>query len=627
MAYLIDGTVDFSGGQNAGATPDRIAKNQFEKAVNVSTGNGSLQPRPRYCHIPVTVITEGTEAGKSYQSIFDLGKFQGERTFLADEKSYAISVRSGIIFKIDYKAGTARVLRHGTDDRIAMRHRRVPIKPAGKFIVIHDWPNMPVIIDGDFAARSNFYATDTDGTPLPEVPQSRLGVFVQSRYWVANSTNEFTAGDFVGDITRPRAPITFAEVFNPGAAYVGQAFNLGYGFGNISISAMGFMSSRNSQSKVQATKYGPLYVATRNSVHIYDAELPRDQWTITSFGRIELYGTGIVGERAHTIIGSDVIFQSAKGHLHSLSKNQNDERSGWATTIISTEVDNWLSTQNEQYLDVGFVTFFNQVVLAGARPIRIPIRGYRGQVIYDYAHEGMVALELDNVSSITTPASPTWAGLWTGIRPMEATVIDDDLYVVSKDPDLYNRTYKLDYDAIYDTWNHVNRKVKGRIYMRSYDHEAPFVDKVEHSLNVNLGNVRGDLNLQAFRKPLNATDFGKWGEYDHVEDCTVECATDGSMAPNAPLGYRVLSFGDPVETPCNLANGESGRTYRETQVMLEFEAGNFRIDKVKLKAEALEEADSDGTPCTAKVIEQPKEQCDFISDWDLYSVCPRVGDK
>lgn len=625
MTYLVDGTVDFSGGQNAGLTPDRIAKNQFQKGVNISCKNGSLQPRPRLRHVPVTVTTEGTEAGMSYQSIFDLGKFQGERVFLADDKSYALSVRGGLIFKINYLRGTAIVLRTATDDRISSLYRRVDIQQAGDYMVIFDWPNMPVVIRNDKARRSNWKNTDATGVPLPQVPQSRLGTFVQSRLWVANG-NEFTAGDFVGDITRPDAPITFGEVFTAGAPFVGQAFNLGYGFGNMQITAMGYISSRNSQSNVKATIFGPLYVATRRSIHLYAAELPRAEWLQTNFGRLELWGVGITGQRAHSIIGSDVIFQSPRGYLHSFTKNQNDERSGWATTIISREVDNWLRTANDDFLDVGFVTYFNKVVFAGARPIRIPIKGYRGQVIYDYAHEGMVALELDNVSTITTPASPAWAGLWTGIRPMEATQIYNDLYVVSKDPDGYNRTYVLDEAAVYDTWNQQKRAVKGRVYMRAYDHEQPFLEKVEHSLDINLGNVVGDFNIKTFRKPLNAEEYAKWGEYDYKEKCYQDCAeTLDGFAPNAPVGYKVLSFGDPVDKGCNKATGEPYSHYRENQVMVEFDGGDWRIDKVRLKAEVEGEPDSEGTPCTAEVKKQPTIQCDFVSDWDLYSIAPRVG--
>jgi hypothetical protein len=623
MPFLIDGSTDFSGGQNSGLTPDKIGKNQYEKGINTSSHNGSLQPRPRFRHVYIRVDTQGTEAGVSYQEIFDKGKFQGERVFQADQRSFLITVRSGIIFKVDLRRGVATVLRTTTDDRIALRHRRVPIKQAGEYMVIWDWPNMPVVIEKDTARRSDWNNVDAQGLPQPEVPQSRLGVFVQSRLWVANGTNEFTAGDFVGDIQKPEAPITFTEVFTSNAPYIGQVFNLGFGFGNTKISAMGFISSRNSQSKIQATRYGPLYVATRKSIHLYNAELPRDQWLQTTFGSIELWGTGIVGERAHELIGSDIIFQDTQGHLHSFTKNQNDERSGWATTIISREVDDWLYTVNKDYLDVGFVTYFDRLVLAGARPIRIPIRGYRGQVIYDYVHEGMVALELDNVSTITTPASPSWAGLWTGIRPMEASVVNDSLYITSKDVDGFNRTYVVDKEAQYDEWKGIYIKTKGRVYFRSFSHEQPFTDKFETSVDINLANVTGDLNLKMFRKPLHANKFTLWGEYDHVQKCTDVCINE-QLSPITGVGYRVLAFGDPVKVGCNSATGESEQYYRETQLMLEFEGGDWRVDRVKLKGEVQGEADSDGTPCTAEVKEQPTADCSWISDWDLYTICPKV---
>ncbi len=186
MPYVIDGTVSFEGGCNAGLTSDRIAKNQYAKGINVSSKNGSLTPRDRFVHIPIQVTTKGVELGVSYQEIFDRGKFQGERTFMQDLQSYVISVRSGVIFSVDLQRGTATVLRTTTDDRISRYHRRVNIVQAGKYMVIFDWPNQPVIIRDAAARRSNFYAVDNQGLPAPEIPQSRLGVFLQNRLWVAN---------------------------------------------------------------------------------------------------------------------------------------------------------------------------------------------------------------------------------------------------------------------------------------------------------------------------------------------------------------------------------------------------------------------------------------------------------
>lgn len=623
MPYLIDGTVDFSGGQNAGSTPDRIAKNQYYKGVNVSSKNGSMSPRDKFIHVPFEVQTKGKELGVDYQTIFDKGKFQGERGYLADQDSYLITIRSGIIFRVDVKRKTATVLRTSGDDRISRYHRRTNIAQAGEYSVAFDWPNQPIAIKDSKARRTDFYAKDAQGFRVPEIPQSRMGVFLQNRLWIANAANEFTAGDPVG-LTR-NAPITFAEVFIPNAAYVNQAFNLGYGFGSAEISAMGFMSSRNAQSRNQSTNYGPLYVATRKSISVYNAELPRAQWTNTELGRIELYGTGIVGQRAHNIVGSDVMFQDVYGRVHSLTKNQNEERSGWSTTNISREVySSWLKTVNKQYLDVGFVTYHNNRIYIGARPYKMKLASYFGQTVYDYAHQGMVVIELDNVSTMQGAAAPVWAGLWTGINPMEATSLDNELYITSKDIDGFNRTYRVSEEAKFDQWQGIDRKVRSRIYLRCYDSEQPFTDKKEHAVDLSIGELSEELDLGVYRKPLHLSRWAEWETFKFRPECPEQNLCEG-FAPGDPAGFKNLTFTQPKETACNTLTGERGDEFRESQLLLDITGTQWEIHKVKFKSRFDGEPDSDGQLCDIKNNVLPKADCDFESDWDLEGVCPTPG--
>jgi len=624
MSNLIDGCVDFSGGQNAGLTSDRIAKNQYYKAINTTCQNGSLSPRDRFIHQPIEVVTKGSILGISYQDIFDKGKFQGERSFNQDQHSYLISVRGGIIFRMDMNRNLASVLRVNNTDRISMEHRRVPIAPAAKYMVIWDWPNMPVIIDNGKARRSNFYALTNLGTPAPEIPQTRLGVFIQSRLAVADGLNNFTLGDPVGDFTRPNAPISFEEVYLPGTGFTGQVFNLGFGYGNERISAMGFISSRNSQSKIQATNYGPLYVATQRSFHIYDAELPRVQWTVDGFGRLELNAIGIVGQRAHELVGSDVIFQDVQGHIHSLTKAQNDERSGWACTEISREVyEPFLKVRNKDLLDIGFVTLWNNRVYIGARPFKRLITGYYGQKVYDYAHQGMVVLNLQNVSTISADAAPVWDGFYTGINPMEATVVDGNLYITSKDSDGFNRTYKVSQDEKYDEWNGVQRDIRSRIYYRTFDCEQPFTEKIEHSAELNIGELDSKLEISLYRKPLHLSTFSLWDTFKFDPVCpNVEVC--GVLKPYVAAGFKSLPFADPKTEPCNTLTNDRGSLFLETQLMTDITGSSWRIDKIKLKAQVDGESDSEGTLCDILNNTLPTGDCLLESDFDMQGVCPDV---
>jgi hypothetical protein len=611
---LIDGTLAWTG-FNAGLTADRIQKSEAHTAINATFKNNSVGCRDKFIHKPITVTSAGKELGISYQDIFDKGKFQGERQLVQGTEKYLISVRGGIIFKVDLKRQVAQVLRTFTDDRISKYHRRVNIGPAGRYMVIHDWPNMPVIIDNGKARRSNHYAVDFRNLPAPEIPASRMGVFLQDRYWIAN-TSQFTAGDRIGVVDT--APLSFIEVLTQNAAFVNQFFNLGYGFSNQDITAMGYISSRNSQSKIQSTDYGPLYLATRGSFHIYSAEIPRDLWmTTNNFGRLELKGVGVVGQRAHSIIGSDVMFQDIHGQVHSLTKNQNDVRSGWSTTIISREVSNWLHDCNKDYLDIGIITHHKDRVYIGAKPARRIISQYRGQIEYDYYHQGIAVLELNNASTLNEQATPAWAGLWSGINPMEITSVDDELYITSKDADGFNRTYLVDENAEFDEVFNTKKPVRSRIYLRAYDCEQPLRDKKEQSVELSMGRIRKALKVLVYRKPLHLWKYALWNKFEFNPICRPP-SCDGGFAPGVAAGFKGIFFGDSIDKPCNTVTNEPGTVFRESQVMIDITGSDWKLDKVKFKATAEGESESGQSPVVDETL--PPADCKFVHDLEMYKL-------
>ena len=77
---------------------------------------------------------------------------------------------------------------------------RINWSPAGKYLVIFDFPAYPVIIEGLLARRAD--------PALLEIPRSVLGTYNQNRLFIANAGNEFTAGDPAA-YTFPTGPISF----------------------------------------------------------------------------------------------------------------------------------------------------------------------------------------------------------------------------------------------------------------------------------------------------------------------------------------------------------------------------------------------------------------------------------
>lgn len=593
-----DGNQNFIGGQNASQTPDKVAPDSYYSGINVSTERGSLTPRWGFKKLKLNFLEGGITTSyltvRSYKDIFETGKFQALIPYSNGSENYLIIVISGVIFFLNLRTNDVQILEIGDGTRLDGTTSRINWTVAAQYIVLFDFPAFPVIIDGGTARRADI--------SKDEIPVSNIGTYNQNRLFIGNAGNEFTAGDPVGSLATPNAPLTFTEVLVPGASYFNQSFQLNTGYSNDPITFMGFL-----QVVDTSTGIGPLLVASKNAVYSYNTQNPRAAWEAGQFGSLVMYNAGIAGPRAGTNVNSDFVMLSGDGQVRSLSMSR-EEQHKWSKVPLSREVQNWLKFTDKDLAKYSFVTYFRNKILIGANPYRVQALTIDKKPIVDYAHGGFIVLELDNVSGFNKESNPVWAGLWTGVRPMDIAVSGDASYVISKDNSTINQLYLITPDTRYDEAEGQIRMVRSKIYTRQYDFSDPFANKELKSLDLGLINIKGDFSCEVKYKPAQAPSYIHWRTFTHKAPWR-ECNYPVLAPFQGFAGHQFLriNLGSPLDESCNPITQELYSWFRRVQLSLTLQGIFWELQGFKLvthlKAQAENEVDCMEFPIVPMMME------------------------
>lgn len=575
--FEIAGYSDFLGGQDASKLPDNIPPNAYASGINVTTAKGILSPRWGF-ERKINEFPQGgvadyyTKRVKLYGDIFFTGNFQMAAPYSVGVENYILLVISGTIFLYNIRLRTTQILDIQGGSRISSITPRLRWTDADRYLIIFDNPAFPVIIEGIEARRSD--------PEKDEIPISVIGAYNQNRLFVGNAGNEFTGGDPVGSLAAPNAPITFQEVLTPGSPYFGQIFQLSTNYNADPITAMAFLQLIDT-----STGIGPFLVATRNAIYSYNTQVPRDDWEAGQFGTIALNNAGIAGPRAFANVNSDLFFLSGDGQVRTFSMSRN-EQGKWSKTPISREVQNWLKYWDKDLMEIGFVGYYQNKVFISANPYRVRALNNANTPIFDYTHGGLVVLEMDNVSSMLEDSRPVWAGLWTGVRPMEMVTIADRCFIVSKDDGGVNQIYEVNPELTYDTADGKVRYVKARVYTKEWDYEQPFANKQIGNLDLDFEQMQGDITLTAEYKPSHASGFHHWRTFQHKAPWR-SCVVPSPEEVNGFAGQQIrdMNLGTPPDDSiCSAVGGDIIDTFRKIQLALTVTGKYWELHNIGLLA-------------------------------------------
>lgn len=610
---IADGTRYFNGGQDAWQNPDRIRPECYVKGVNTSSKKSILQPRPSFREQPIRFenrkLVNAFGYTRTIKDLFQSGLFQAAIPYKILDRDYLVLVIGGLIYR--YSINTSDLILMSEDIKVSQFSPRINWSVAGRFLVLADFPDNCVIIDdkGEVTRASYDYIA-SNGFHQPQIPPSTVITYNQGRLFAANAGVEFIAGDPVGTGIFPEAPVTFTETLLPGQNFTGQAFSLGTNHNDEAITAMGFLQVIDA-----STGIGPLFVATENSIYYYRTDLPRLQWELESFGSLLLYNAGIKGPRAFVNVNSDLVFLSADNNVYSLSMSRNDFQK-WGHVPMSKEVDNWLSQGERDLVKHSFLSYFDNTILVSAIPYRVTAYTREMQPINDTAFRGVVALSLDNISTLSQQSNPVWEGLWTGINPLDAVTIDGRLFIIGKGQGSINGIYELDPKKTYDFIEGREQNIRTVVYTREYtfDKYAQQLKNIK-SLEVSVQKIKGNLKLKIEYRPSHSEEFKLWKKWEHDapdRQCSYPVEFPNGLSSH---NFRELNFGGPEEDGCDPIFQDNFETFKKLQLRITIEARDWEIDEVVLYAKT-EMSSHTITPeiCTKReLVEIPKQCNDDLS--------------
>lgn len=602
-----DGQASFEGGQNASLPPHRLEANQFAAGVNLRTEKGVIRPRYGYERKQLTFPSGGYSYRFNkvinFKTLFEGGKFQALVPYEIGNKSFLVVVISGVIFLIDTATYNVKVLTRNTNTQLNETAPRINWSDAGKYIVLYDFPSRPIIIEELSARRSD---VDKD-----EIPTANLGVFNQSRLFFANKGNEFSAGDPVGNDLTPNAPVTAVEILLPGSPYFADIYSMPSQHNN-PITAMATL-----QGIDDSTGIGQLLTFTKEEAWAYNTKDGRDTWLAGKFGTSVSDKAGQVGPRAGVNVNSDYFFVSGDNQLRSLSAARDEQRK-WARVPMSTEVDNWKKTVSPDLLQYNFLTYFKNKIFWSVRPYRIPAAKLDGTLVLDVAHRGLLVLETDNVSRLGTDSAPAWAGLWTGIRPMDMCVTNQRMFSMGKEYYSNNALYEIDPELSVDrTTSGKRRQIQTILYTREHYFNELFKLKSLQNIELDVTGIEGAFELGVDFKPSHSSNFLFWTNFKHKNTVAYTELCGSDVPEKRPLAFRELKFGIPDFTGLDPSNGnpvtrDTFDKIKKVQFRITLKGDKWQFNQYKIDADIDEENKTETLPDNLPDLTQ---ESDCYSDW------------
>lgn len=466
-----DGYQSFLGGCNESFHPALIQDNQTRRNVNVTLASGAIAPRFPYKELELEFLSKKqaelspVKSAITYRRNFRNGRIQHVGKFQTPIGEFLLLVINGIIYAVDISDRLIHIIPlNEQNDHVADFYaNRINGHQAGDYYVLYDWPNQPIYITSDLIAKRTKLSNQ-------EIPKSFVGTFVHNRTFIANKGVEIGASD-PRRPDNPTAVIEFKEsIVGPGnsnPSFADQFFSLTYVARLSNITAMGYLKQTDGTS---AIGYGPLFVSTKESIHLFAVNQPRSQWEQSEqFGSAYIFNYGIVGQRAYANVGADLIYRAFDSMIYSTARLYSDQR-GWGLTNISQELSHSFDTVNTHLLPYAYVTYHKNRVYCGLKPFLVKAETLFGVSFSDIVFDGVGVLEFNPISGTSSSqTNPIWAGVNEGMF-VDAVEVDHSLVYVGKRAPVgeENVIYIQEEQHGKDYYANASFPIRSRVYTREF---------------------------------------------------------------------------------------------------------------------------------------------------------------
>lgn len=387
-------------GVHSGLPPRLLPKNQLSFAVNVTCRGGFPRTRPNYRKLKISYSGESTQTNLR-------GNFQKASFYegFGSNQNCLVSAVAGRLFRwliVNDQVSVSEITpllggNPATPDLNNPSLDKAWMWQAEDFLIVTDGQSLPVFFDGAGTRRSR-------GPSGQELPAGAAGSFINGRV-ILSLTNRraYIAGDLVYNRTSGTPAYNYRDsvlrTTENEAILNGAAFAVPIQAGPINaIFAVAVPDTSLGQ--------GPIQIGTRRGVFGVNLPLDSTLWTTTLQPSqvISLPSSGPLSDGV-AIVNGDAWYR-AKDGIRSFQIARRDFNT-WVQTPLSYEVSRVLDVDTEALLDHSSSVDFRNRLLMTCSPYRVPDRGV--------AHRGLVSLDFNNISSLTTRTPPDYDGLWTGI--------------------------------------------------------------------------------------------------------------------------------------------------------------------------------------------------------------------
>ena len=424
---LIDGSLDWSSGVNStvvttvasDSNPNGLKRTAVSWMDNCTVRDGGITQRFGWNKI-------GT--------IPAVGTFQGSFIYVPDAQiNYHVVVIDGHVWQVPTDNPGAAVDLSAQFGLVNPITRRVFFCQAEEFLVIQAGDDPGPVIPGTTDANGRYLPLFWDGTILRrskgitdvnattaspphtnEIPAATCMCYYMGRLWYANG-RKYAAGDIVGG-----ASGTLAYEFRDSVLCVQENPLCAGGDGFIVPSTAGdirgivYASNINSQ-----LGQGILYIGTRLEIYSLTVPVTRTAWIAANSNNqplqtVALSTNGWVNDRSIVAVNGDLFFQSLEPSIRSLTTAIRNFQQ-WGNVPISINENRLLQFTDRSKLWAASGIYFDNRLLQTGLPVDCPA---------GVAHQAIIPLNFDVISTLDQQLPPVWEGMWEGLLHLELNEAD-----------------------------------------------------------------------------------------------------------------------------------------------------------------------------------------------------------
>lgn len=520
----VAGFSSLEGGMHSGISPSVIQDNQVSYAVNTTTRGGFRRTRPRFLNF--TIDWQNNADARDW---FNSHCITGQTYYAPPNgEEFLVCAAGGRFFAFDrIKYNSARATEiTPSSERMSQNHPKTWFCQAANYLVAQDNVHTPLIFDGS----SSRYAKSIDPT-TPEVPTGGPMTYANYRLWVVLPNGlQIAAGDIA--YASGTSVLEFTQN-SLSAADGGQPLSIPLQNGYIrALIATAQLDTQMGQ--------GVILVATPKAICSINPIIQRSQWPSSQLQNIALIGNGFLNQDC-AIVNGDVWGRAVDGWRS--FRMARSEFSSWGNTPQSQEIERILNQDSSALLDAASFVYFDNRLLGTVLPQNFFPGTY---------HKGIVALDFNNISSLTQKATPAYDGLWTGIQPYGLTVGEFDgierCFAFTKHEDGTNGLWEITKDYGDDN---DNTPIPWVIETKSWNFQQDGVYKELLNSELWIDEVRGNVDFNIKYRPDQFPCWFDWREFSVcAKDNNCDEVPADPMACQTPVTFESqyrprLSLGQP----------------------------------------------------------------------------------